>query len=51
MTVELAQKAGVLEIVGRTVNELEDEGEPYRRIVRTGSVGGGTWVVPVCVLG
>jgi splicing factor 3B subunit 1 len=32
-TVELAQKAGVSEIVGRVVNELKDESEPYRKMV------------------
>ena len=32
-TVELAQKAGVSEIVGRVVNELKDEAEPYRKMV------------------
>ena len=32
-TVELAQKAGVSEIVARVVNELKDEAEPYRKIV------------------
>ena len=32
-TVELAQKAGVAEIVGRIVNELKDEAEPYRKMV------------------
>lgn len=32
-TVELAQKAGVAEIVGRTVNDLKDESEPYRKMV------------------
>ncbi|KAE9405769.1 ARM repeat-containing protein [Gymnopus androsaceus JB14] len=32
-TVELAQKAGVSEIVGRVVNELKDEAEPYRGMV------------------
>ncbi|KAF8202543.1 armadillo-type protein [Pholiota molesta] len=32
-TVELAQKAGVSEIVGRIVNELKDEAEPYRKMV------------------
>jgi splicing factor 3B subunit 1 len=32
-TVELAQKAGVAEIVGRIVNELKDEVEPYRKMV------------------
>ncbi|KAG5651071.1 Splicing factor 3B subunit 1 [Sphagnurus paluster] len=32
-TVELAQKAGVAEIVGRVVNELKDEAEPYRKMV------------------
>jgi hypothetical protein len=33
-TVELAQKAGASEIIGRTVNELKDEAEPYRQMVR-----------------
>ncbi|KIM83122.1 hypothetical protein PILCRDRAFT_69948 [Piloderma croceum F 1598] len=32
-TVELAQKAGVSEIVGKIVNELKDEAEPYRKMV------------------
>lgn len=32
-TVELAQKAGVSEIVGRIVNDLKDENEPYRKMV------------------
>lgn len=32
-TVELAQKAGVSEIVGRVVNDLKDESEPYRKMV------------------
>ena len=32
-TVELAQKAGVSEIVGRIVNDLKDEAEPYRKMV------------------
>ncbi|KAF9071288.1 small nuclear ribonucleoprotein [Rhodocollybia butyracea] len=32
-TVELAQKVGVSEIVGRIVNELKDEAEPYRKMV------------------
>lgn len=32
-TVELAQKAGVAEIVGRIVNDLKDESEPYRKMV------------------
>jgi len=32
-TVELAQKAGVSEIVGRIVNDLKDESEPYRKMV------------------
>ncbi|CAK5267607.1 unnamed protein product [Mycena citricolor] len=32
-TVELAEKAGVAEIVGRIVNELKDEAEPYRKMV------------------
>ncbi|CAD6961040.1 unnamed protein product [Tilletia controversa] len=32
-TVELAQKTGVTEIVGRIVNELKDESEPYRKMV------------------
>jgi splicing factor 3B subunit 1 len=31
--VEVAQKAGVSEIVGRIVNELKDEAEPYRKMV------------------
>lgn len=32
-TVELAQKAGVSEIVGRIVNDLKDENELYRKMV------------------
>ncbi|ORY91526.1 small nuclear ribonucleo protein [Leucosporidium creatinivorum] len=32
-TVELAQKAGVAEIVGRVVNDLKDESEPYRKMI------------------
>ena len=32
-TVELAQKSGVAEIVGRIVNSLKDEAEPYRKMV------------------
>lgn len=32
-TVELAQKAGAAEIIGRIVNELKDEAEPYRKMV------------------
>lgn len=32
-TVELAQKAGVSEIVGRVVNDLKDESEPFRKMV------------------
>lgn len=32
-TVELANKAGVAEIVGRTVNDLKDESEPFRKMV------------------
>ncbi|KAG9102841.1 hypothetical protein FRC06_000987 [Ceratobasidium sp. 370] len=32
-TVELAQKSGVAEIVGRIVNDLKDEAEPYRKMV------------------
>ncbi|KAF7312643.1 SF3b1 domain-containing protein [Mycena indigotica] len=32
-TVELAEKAGVAEIVGKIVNELKDEAEPYRKMV------------------
>ena len=32
-TVELAQKAGTSEIIGRVVNELKDEAEPYRKMV------------------
>lgn len=32
-TVELAQKAGVAEIVGRIVNDLKDESEPFRKMV------------------
>jgi splicing factor 3B subunit 1 len=30
---ELVQKVGVLEIVGKVVNELKDEAEPYRNMV------------------
>lgn len=32
-TVELANKAGVTEIVGRIVNDLKDESEAYRKMV------------------
>lgn len=32
-TVELAQKAGVSEIVGKIVNDLKDDSEPYRKMV------------------
>ncbi|KAJ7834861.1 hypothetical protein B0H14DRAFT_3708903 [Mycena olivaceomarginata] len=32
-TVEQAEKAGVAEIMGRVVNELKDEAEPYRKMV------------------
>lgn len=32
-TVELAQKGGVAEIVGRICNDLKDESEPYRKMV------------------
>ena len=32
-TVELAQKAGVWEIVWKIVNELQDEAKPYRKMV------------------
>jgi splicing factor 3B subunit 1 len=32
-TVELAQKACVSEVVGRVVNDLKDEAEPYRKMV------------------
>ncbi|KAJ3238536.1 Splicing factor 3B subunit 1 [Chytriomyces hyalinus] len=32
-TVELAQKVGVTEIVGRIVEDLKDESEPYRKMV------------------
>ncbi|KAI9320818.1 splicing factor 3B subunit 1 [Dichotomocladium elegans] len=32
-TVELANKVGVAEIVGRIVNDLKDESEPYRKMV------------------
>ena len=31
-TVELAQKAGVSEIVGRIVNDLKDEAKPYQKM-------------------
>ena len=31
-TVELAQKAGVSEIVGRIANDLKDEAEPYQKM-------------------
>ncbi|KNC87095.1 hypothetical protein SARC_00771 [Sphaeroforma arctica JP610] len=32
-TVELANKVGVSEIIGRIVNDLKDESEPYRKMV------------------
>ncbi|KAJ6813317.1 splicing factor 3B subunit 1-like [Iris pallida] len=32
-TVEIANKVGVADIVGRTVEDLKDESEPYRRMV------------------
>ena len=32
-TTELAQKAGVAEIVGRVCNDLKDESEPFRKMV------------------
>ena len=32
-TVELVQKAGVAEIVGKVVNELKDKAEPYCKMV------------------
>ena len=32
-TVELAQKGGVAEIVGRVCNDLKDESEPFRKMV------------------
>lgn len=32
-TVELAQKSGVAEIIGRIVDDLKDEAEPYRKMV------------------
>jgi splicing factor 3B subunit 1 len=32
-TVELAQKAGVADIVGRIVNDLKDDSEPFRKMV------------------
>lgn len=32
-TVELAEKTGVAEIVGRIVNELKDDAEPCRKMV------------------
>lgn len=32
-TVELANKAGVSDIVDRIVNDLKDESEPYRKMV------------------
>jgi splicing factor 3B subunit 1 len=32
-TVELAQRAGASEIVGKIINELKDEAEPYRKMV------------------
>lgn len=32
-TVELAQKVGVTDIVGRIVDDLKDESEPYRKMV------------------
>ena len=33
MTIKLAQKSGVLEIVGRIVNDLKEEAEPYHKMV------------------
>ncbi|CAI7805333.1 unnamed protein product, partial [Closterium sp. NIES-53] len=32
-TVEIANKAGVSDIIGRVVEDLKDESEPYRRMV------------------
>lgn len=32
-TVELTQKAGISELVGRILNELKDKVEPYRKMV------------------
>jgi splicing factor 3B subunit 1 len=32
-TVELANKAGVADIVGRVVNDLKDDSEPFRKMV------------------
>mmetsp|Transcript_9091 Transcript_9091/g.13604 ORF Transcript_9091/g.13604 Transcript_9091/m.13604 type:complete len:1295 (-) Transcript_9091:79-3963(-) len=32
-TVELANKVGVTEVIGRVVDDLKDENEPYRRMV------------------
>ena len=32
-TVEIANKVGVADIVGRIVENLKDESEPYRRMV------------------
>ena len=32
-TVEIAKKVGVADIVGRIVENLKDESEPYRRMV------------------
>ena len=33
MTIEIANKVGVADIVGRVVDDLKDESEPYRRMV------------------
>jgi splicing factor 3B subunit 1 len=33
ITVEIANKVGVADIVGRIVEDLKDESEPYRRMV------------------
>jgi splicing factor 3B subunit 1 len=32
-TVELANKVGVTDIIGRVVDDLKDESEPYRKMV------------------
>ncbi|OAX30805.1 hypothetical protein K503DRAFT_806703 [Rhizopogon vinicolor AM-OR11-026] len=37
-TVGLAPKAGVAEIVGRTVNDLKDEAKPYHIIAAEGAI-------------
>ena len=33
MTIEIANKVGVADIVGRVVDDLKDKSEPYRRMV------------------